>query len=434
MFKPLTLEDGFTSDVIKDPNRFVGRTGLIRDCIKALNSNLSLIAVYGKRGVGKSSLMRQLQQMAIGDYAVARNAGLTKEIPDKPRKYITSYYTCDSMIKESKSLISRLCNDQNEEDGLLRLVPNDGRELVEFNRIKGVHGDMDLKLVKWGSSGSEGSKYVRVVPNDIVQTFRNYLSAIVTHQVKNRMGRDSLLILLDEIDVIENKAGIGSLIKSLSSDTVKFAICGIADNLNEIVEDHASVERLLEEGAIHVEPMPGAESAKIIHTAEILYGNQIGFHRTVVEKIVKLSQGYPYLTQLIGKECVNIANQKETREVTDAIFDDVLNDVKSGRAFPTLEKKYQTAIGNSEGRQILLHLLAEQNEGDSIYDQTLGRVKLKTARNDAKDFDVDYVDQLMPRLIERRYGPVLRRVEERQGAYEFVDPVFRIYVRLRSLQ
>src|ERR1700744_430942 len=56
-------EDGFTSDVIKDSKRFVGRDELVENCISALNSTQGLIAVYGKRGVGKSSLLRQIQKM-----------------------------------------------------------------------------------------------------------------------------------------------------------------------------------------------------------------------------------------------------------------------------------------------------------------------------------------------------------------------------------
>ena len=66
-------EIGLTSDVIKDPKRFVGRTALLGNCISAINSSLGVIAIYGKRGVGKSSLLRQLQQMALGDYLLAKN-------------------------------------------------------------------------------------------------------------------------------------------------------------------------------------------------------------------------------------------------------------------------------------------------------------------------------------------------------------------------
>jgi AAA+ ATPase superfamily predicted ATPase len=115
-------EIGFTSDVIKDSNRFVGRTDSIRDCVKALNTPLGLLAIYGKRGVGKSSLLRQVQQMALGEYGIAKKAGIYHEIPPKPRRYLTVFYTCDKMIRDGAELLTRLCNDQNEQDGLLRLV------------------------------------------------------------------------------------------------------------------------------------------------------------------------------------------------------------------------------------------------------------------------------------------------------------------------
>ena len=196
---PIDPEIGFTSDVIKDPNRFVGRRDLIQDCIRAVNTPLGLIAIYGKRGVGKSSLLRQIQQMALGDYTIAKKAGLLHAIPEKKRTYLTVYYTADQFIKDGIDLLNRLCNDQDELDGFLRLVPNDGKELVEFSRSKEVSGGADLQVVNWGVKGVEDSKYARTVPGDIVQTFKNYLSAIITHQVKGRMKRDGILIIIDEL-------------------------------------------------------------------------------------------------------------------------------------------------------------------------------------------------------------------------------------------
>ncbi len=81
-------EIGFTADVIRDPSRFVGRTELIRDCISAINASAGLISVFGKRGVGKSSLLRQIQQMALGDYTLAKRAGLGHLVPKRPRSYL----------------------------------------------------------------------------------------------------------------------------------------------------------------------------------------------------------------------------------------------------------------------------------------------------------------------------------------------------------
>jgi Cdc6-like AAA superfamily ATPase len=149
----------------------------------------------------------------------------------------------------------------------------------------------------------------KVVENDVVQTFRNFVNAIVTHQVKGRMKRDGLLILLDEFDVIRDKHAVGSIIKSLSSDHVKFAICGIADDLAELVHDHASVERLVEEGALHVRPMSTEESKDIIHTAEKLFEGNLSFDPAVADEIANISQGYPYFTQQLGK----LASLRQTK-------------------------------------------------------------------------------------------------------------------------
>jgi hypothetical protein len=42
------------------------------------------------------------------------------------------------------------------------------------------------------------------------------------------------------------------------------------------------------------------------------------------------------------------------------------------------------------------------------------------------------LSQLIPRLVDAKYGPVLRRVGDRQGLYEFVNPVLRLYINLRT--
>jgi hypothetical protein len=215
---------------------------------------------------------------------------------------------------------------------------------------------------------------------------------------------------------------------------VKFGICGIGNDLTNLVEDHASVERLLEQGTICVGPMSPDEGEAILSTAERLFDYKITFEPQVKQRIIECSGGYPYLTQLIGKECVNKANQKNEVHISKELFTEVLSDIKSGRSFPVLETAYQKAIGPSPDRQLLLHLLAEQPQEHTLFIDDINRIFLKKARGEAEDLEIQYIDQLLPRLIDEKYGPVLRRVPEAPGVYEFVNPVFRLYVSLRNLK
>jgi hypothetical protein len=82
---------------------------------------------------------------------------------------------------------------------------------------------------------------------------------------------------------------------------------------------------------------------------------------------------------------------------------------------------------------MLLVLLAEQKGESAHYDEELGKVILQKTRAAAQGLGIEYIDQLMPRLVEERYGPALVKSSEQRGVYEFVDPVFRAYVQLRRL-
>ncbi|WFU36481.1 ATP-binding protein [Bradyrhizobium brasilense] len=433
MFELVNPEIGFTSSVIRDPRRFVGRADLIQSCMNALNANEGLIAVYGKRGVGKSSLLRQIQQMANGNYDIAQKAGLAHLMPKQPRRYYTVYYACDSNIANTDDLVRRLCNDTDPEDGLLRLVPDQGKKLVEFSRSDEASVGMDLKLVQWGAKGSDVQKYGSVVPNDVVQSFRNFVSGALDANNRVWTKRDALLLLLDEFDVIRNKDGLGSLIKSLTSPTVKFGVCGIGQDLGALISDHKSVARLIEQGAIYVKPMSPNETREIFATAEVLFKGKIKFDRKVVDQIVDLSEGFPYFAQLIGKSSVQYGNEVGTNDIDAKIFGEVLDKIRSGKSFPNLEDQYQLAIGNSKERAMLLVLLAEQQSEATLYNEDIGNVVLQKTRSTAQGLGIEYVDQLMPRLVEERYGPALVKHGDRRGVYDFADPVFRAYVRLRKL-
>src|SRR5690606_33953109 len=140
-----------------------------------------------------------------------------------------------------------------------------------------------------------------------------------------------------------------------------------------------------------------------------------------------LSAGYPYFAQLMGEECIQIANKSGTNRVGREVIEKVRVETNSGKSVPDLEQEYRRAVGKSEDRKMLLTLLAEQDSDGASYDEGISNVILKNSRTTGQELGIKYIDQLLPRLIEDRYGPVLVRTDD-QGVYEFADPVFRAYV------
>ena len=296
-------------------------------------------------------------------------------------------------------MLLRLCIDTDPEDGLLRLVPDKGKELIEFSRSVSAEASTDLKLTKWGAKGENVEKYAANIRADTFQTFRNFCSSILESNNRFWNRRDGVLIFIDEFDVVRDKSGFGSLLKSLSSERLKFAISGISDDLNDLIEDHQSVERLIEHGSAHVKPMSFQETKQIFDTAVSLFEGVVRFDDDVVKKIFEISLGYPYFAQLIGKSCIEVANSAGTNEIGEFIFERVLEKIRTGEAFPSLERKFQRAIGDSDGRAMLLTLLAE--EKISI-DEVDGGVSLKSIRATAIELEIDFVDQLVPRLFDKK--------------------------------
>ena len=127
------------------------------------------------------------------------------------------------------------------------------------------------------------------------------------------------------------------------------------------------------------------------------------------------------------------ANFLGTNDINSSVLSVVTDKIASGQAFPSLEDVYQRAIGQSDDRAILLAFLAEQRDERAEYNFKLGQVFLSRTRSSAQDLGVEYMDQLLPRLIEEKYGPILVRVSDSAVLTSLQIPVFRAYVKLRRI-
>lgn len=376
-----TLLDAFQpAKEITDPRRFSGRRAQVEKGSELLLSRVPLF-LHGNRGVGKSSLARQLELIASGHTELLGEIG--SHLAEEKFDFATVFLTRDDSINNINSLLYRLLIDKS--------ALTDWYELLNLPPV----GTYDL----------EGT-----LNPTLVSEFWSRAKAAAT------LGKDGLLIAIDEFERIRDQSGFASLLKSRPENIV-FLITGIGKTERDLVRDHLSIERQLDEGKLHVPPMSEDELRHIVRRAEEEIDRTITFGEQASEQLVKLSQGQPYLLHLIGKYSLVRAFREKQRIVTPEIITDALNDVANSKA-SFLEDRYLRAIGNSEQRETTLRVFAEGSSETAV--------STALAYPRAKELGVGNPSYYIGDLQKEQYGSEIEKVGEQY--YRFKDPLFRAYV------
>jgi hypothetical protein len=401
---------------IDDPTHFVGRPYEITKGIEALSNPGGFLVFYGLRGVGKSSIARQICRIASGDMTLPKALDVERLIPSRGFNFKVHYFQCDKFVVDVKGLLKRLLFGDEDNASLFSLTTAGERRLAEFKRAVRAEGGFSFFGTKIGASGTEDKTYKPYVSDDEIQQFRQLLGTIR----KDNQNKSGLLILIDEFDTLEDKTGFASIVKACSSEYVKFGVVGIAGSVSELINDHESIGRQID--MIRVPLMPEHECKKILKKAEWLVGNAIIFEDDAADSIARLAEGFPYFVHLLGKEAMLLAFRRKSNYVTQHDIDNLFETIAEGRLGTIYEDIYHRAVKTSVQRELLLKLFSEQ---------TADEINTEPVYTAAKGFEITNPSQLMKELTADTHGsPVLTKVRERY--YRFTDPVFKVYARMRQ--
>lgn len=404
------------AQAIEDPKYFVGRPEEITKGVEALSNPGGFLSVYGLRGVGKSSIARQIARIATGDNTLPRTLDIVRLMPNRGFDFLVHYFQCDKFVTDVKSLLQRLVFGDDSNSSLFALTKGGDRRLVEFKRAIEAEGGLGFFGTKIGASGSEESTFSPYVSDDQIQQFRQLLGTIR----KDNQERTGLLILIDEFDTLKNKDGFASIVKACSSDFIKFGVVGIAGSVSELVNDHESIGRQID--IIRVPLMPSYECSQIIKKAEWIAKGAIEFESDAINAIADRAEGFPYFVHLLGKEAMMLAFKRKSAKVNHEDISALFEMIAAGRLRTIYEDVYHRAVKTSGQRELLLKLFAEKSEDE---------INTEEVYSAAKELDVSNPSQLM-RELTASYGgsPILTKVRERY--YRFTDPVFKVYAKLRQ--
>ena len=245
------VRDAFSPSLpITDARLLAGRTETLQTLIRAIEDLRVHIVIYGERGIGKTSLLQILKQLA------------------EQAKYQVVYHSCG--------------------------------EDAEFSPMfRAIAGEIPLLYYQGYSAGADdvrrGGSLASLLPTGDFNV--SQLSDTFAQLTNTRV-----IIMLDEFDRSPPglfRRNIAQLIKNLSDRSVKvqLVISGVAGNLADLVEHIPSIRRNIL--GYRVPELEAAEVQQMVAIGENISG--LTFDPAARADVVTMANGSPYLASLLGQ-------------------------------------------------------------------------------------------------------------------------------------
>jgi Cdc6-like AAA superfamily ATPase len=243
-----------------------------------------------------------------------------------------------------------------------------------------------------------------------------------------------ILIIIDEFDNIKDNVTqiqLADTIKALSDyiPYITILIVGVADNINDLIGSHASLQRCLKQ--IKLGRMSPEELQQIIEKG--LSRIELTIEEEVKDDIIKFSQGFPHYVHSLAKLSAREAIKKSLEKITRECFDVALNEAikKADASLSTFYQKAITTNRNQDGFRNVLWActLVKEDENGTFRAIDIEEFLPKIANRKIKQQSYSYN---LGMLCREQKGAVLEKVGEssNQTRYRFKNPLLKAYIKL----
>ena len=227
------------------------------------------------------------------------------------------------------------------------------------------------------------------------------------------------------------------LIKTLSDFAVPSTIVlvGVAGTVDALVADHESITRAISQ--ISMPRMNPEELRDILAKGEDQLGMK--FERDAADFVVKMSQGLPHYTHLIGQHAVRVACGRESRIITQ---DDVRESFQeaAARAQQTIRHQFTLATRSAHkdalyGRILLACAITASRSIDELgYFQPVSLVEPLQSILPNREIQIATFSNHLRDFCETKRGPILERTgQQRSFRYRFCNPLMPPFVIMSGL-
>jgi len=364
---------------------FSGRIDQLQRVIDVINTRGQHAIIFGERGVGKTSLANILLE-------VLHSIGKAD--------FILIKVNCDS-------------NDN------FVTVWKKALERIEYTEeIKNIGYDRETKQYIFDLTATVGSD---IYPDRICRTFE-------------RSGRQFILVF-DEFDRINDREVnilFTDTMKSLSDNSIHatLILVGVADNVDDLVSSHESIARSLKQVKM---PRMNIDELKGIITKGISKLD-MEIDSEALERIVRVSQGLPHYTHLLGIATAREALKSKSLKIGR---NDFLGGIEAAviDAQHSVVSAYQKATSSAyKGHLYSKVLLAcALTKGDDLGYFAAGDIRGPLEKLTMKKYDIPAFSQHLNAFSSSVRGNILQKTgEKRNYRYRFRNPLIQPYVVMRG--
>jgi Cdc6-like AAA superfamily ATPase len=367
---------------IKQRDFFHGRLNQLTKIVDAINESGQHAILYGERGVGKTSLANIMVTSFTNLYPV-------KVTCNKNDDFKTIWKQIFEKIQYSTTNKGLGFNAQQKET-IITL----SKQIVDFNEI---------------------------TPSDVV----NSIGLLPSHK---------FLFIFDEFDNIINKdtrSIFADLIKSFSDnlDNATIVIVGIADNVEELIGSHQSLERCLKQ--VKMPRMSNEESVEIIENGLKILGFTIS--ESIKKQIIEFSSGFPHYVHLI---CKYGCKEMIINDKTDfnSAYLKIATKIGIENTSEQLRSSYQKAIidpqENSKWKLVLNACATSETDQFNCF--TIGNVLKQYNASRQKKVIGSNIIYNLNQLCTKDRGEVLKKSGKGVNTrFRFVNPMMRAFIKLK---
>jgi len=371
---------------VDEKDLFAGRRAQLNAVIDAISQRGQHVIIFGERGVGKSSLANVIP----GFLRAAEKLVLSPRV------------NCDS--SDTYSTLWRKVFHQ--------IVVSKEKEKPGFRGEKTVELETMLQQLP-----------KKISPDLACRTLSDVSS----------LGL--LIVIIDEFDRMDKELTrvFADTIKMLSDHAVPATIIlvGVADSVDQLIEEHESIERSLVQVALP--RMTSSELHEIVSKG--LQRLALSIEPSAINHICRLSQGLPHYTHLLGLYSVHAAIEEGKKEIGLRHVNSAI-EMGISKAQASIMDLYHKATKSPRKESLFPRVLlaCALAKSDELGYFSAGDIRKPLGRIMGKPYEIPLFARHLHDFCEPARGPALHKKGEKYSIrYRFTNPLLQPYVIMKGL-